>query len=155
VTNRPRTSRLSRRPLATATLATATLATAARLHTATRLHTAARLTSATRLSTATRLAAAGALGAALLAGCSSEGASTQCGLDQCTVTFDRGVEGSASVLGVDARFVGAQGDQVTIEVAGEQLTLTAGQAATEVGGLSVSVASVTESQAVVRISRAG
>jgi hypothetical protein len=128
VTNRPRTSRLSRRPLTTA----------------------ARLATAT-----TRLAAAGALGAALLSGCSSEGASTQCGLDQCTVTFDRGVEGSASVLGVDARFVGAQGDQVTIEVAGERLTLTAGQAATEVGGLSVSVASVTESQAVVRISRAG
>ena len=34
-----------------------------------------------------------ALGVALLAGCSSEGASTDCGLDQCTVTFDRGVEG--------------------------------------------------------------
>jgi hypothetical protein len=106
------------------------------------------------LSRTSRLAAAVTFGAAVLAGCSSEGASTSCGLDQCTVTFNRGVEGSASVLGVDARFVGAKGDRVTVEVAGERLTLTAGQSATEVGGLSVAVESVTDTQAVVRISRA-
>ena len=76
----------------------------------------------------------------------SEGASTDCGLDQCTVTFDRGVEGSVSVLGVDAKFIGADGDQVTVEVAGEQLSLTVGQQAAEVGGLAVSVDSVTDTQ---------
>ncbi|MEQ4209357.1 hypothetical protein ABN028_31110 [Actinopolymorpha sp. B17G11] len=100
-----------------------------------------------------RFFAATALGVALLAGCSSEGAATECGLDQCTVTFDRGVEGNASVLGVDARFVGTEGDRATVEVAGERVTLTAGQPATEVGGLSVSAESVTDSQVVVRISR--
>jgi hypothetical protein len=135
--NRLLAFRLSRWPVAIARLSTATC------HLATN-----------RLS-ATGLAAAVALSAAVLAGCSSEGASTECGLDQCTVTFDRGVEGSASVLGVDARFVGAEGDRVTIEVAGERLTLTSGQAATDVGGLSVAVQSVTDSQAVVRISRTG
>lgn len=93
------------------------------------------------------------LGAALLAGCSSEGASTDCGLDACTVTFDRGVEANASILGVEAKLVGAQGDQVTVEVAGEQLTLTVGQQATEVGAVQVSLDSVTDQQVVIRVAR--
>jgi hypothetical protein len=101
-----------------------------------------------------RLAAALALGAALLAGCSSEGASTSCGVDRCTVTFDRGANGSVSVLGVDAKFVGADGDQVTLEVAGERVSLTVGQPAVQVGGLDVAVASVTDTEVAVQISRA-
>jgi hypothetical protein len=104
--------------------------------------------------TTARMVSALAFGAILLAGCSSEGASTDCGLDQCTVTFDRGVKGSANVLGVDARFISARGDVVTVEVAGERLSLTAGQPASEVGGLSVSVASVTDTQVAVQIERA-
>lgn len=94
-----------------------------------------------------------ALAAAVLTGCSSEGADTSCGLDQCTVTFDRGVEGKASVLGVDAKLVSAEGDQVTIEVAGEQLALTVGQGGTEVAGLNVTLESVTDSNVVVKIAR--
>ena len=88
-----------------------------------------------------------------LVGCSSEGAETDCGLDQCTVTFDRGVEANASILGVDAKLVGVNGDQVTIEVAGEQLTLTVGQQGTEVAGLNVSLQSVTDKQVAIRIGR--
>ncbi|MFY1632632.1 hypothetical protein ACN27F_04965 [Solwaraspora sp. WMMB335] len=99
------------------------------------------------------LAAALVLGAALLAGCSSEGASTECGLDACTVTFDRGVEASASILGVEARLVGAEGDRVTVEVAGEQLTLTVGEQATEVAGLYVTLERVTESQVAIQVAR--
>lgn len=99
------------------------------------------------------LLAALTLGAALLAGCSSDGADTDCGLDACTVTFDRGVDASASILGVEAKLVGAQGDQVTVEVAGEQLSLTVGQQATEVGGLQVSLDSVTDQQVVIRVAR--
>ncbi|MGW1061712.1 hypothetical protein [Micromonospora sp. NBC_01412] len=94
-----------------------------------------------------------ALGVALLAGCSSEGASTDCGLDACTVTFDRGVEASATILGVEAKLVGAQGDQVTVEVAGEQLSLTVGQQATEVGGFAVTLDSVTDQEVKIRVSR--
>jgi hypothetical protein len=100
-----------------------------------------------------RTAAALALGAALLAGCSSEGASTDCGIDQCTITFDRGVQGEVNVLGVNAKFIGADGDKVTLEVAGEQLSLTVGQQAADVGGLAVSVDSVTDSQVAVRVGR--
>ncbi|MEV4756702.1 hypothetical protein AB0J86_16520 [Micromonospora sp. NPDC049559] len=94
-----------------------------------------------------------ALGTALLAGCSAEGASTDCGIDQCTVTFDRGVEARASILGVDARLVGVDGDVVTVEVAGEQLGLTVGQQGADVGGMLVTVQSVTDDQVVVRIAR--
>ncbi|MFI9640666.1 hypothetical protein ACIG87_11455 [Micromonospora sp. NPDC051925] len=94
-----------------------------------------------------------ALGVAVLAGCSSDGADTDCGLDACTITFDRGVDARASVLGVEAKLVGAQGDQVTVEVAGEQLSLTIGQQATEVGGFAVTLDSVTDQQVQIRVSR--
>ncbi|MFG3421464.1 hypothetical protein [Micromonospora sp. NPDC047730] len=104
---------------------------------------------------ATGLLAGLALGVALLAGCSSEGASTDCGLNACTVTFDRGVEASTTILGVEAKLVGAQGDQVTVEVAGEQLTLTTGQQATDVGGFSVTLDSVTDQEVKIRVATAG
>lgn len=102
---------------------------------------------------AATLAAGLALSAAVLTGCSSDGASTDCGVDACTVTFDRGVDAKVSVLGVDAKLVGTDGDKVTVEVAGERLTLTAGQQAAEAGGLYVSVDSVTDSEVKVRIGR--
>ncbi|MFJ6197705.1 hypothetical protein [Micromonospora sp. NPDC092111] len=94
-----------------------------------------------------------ALGVAVLAGCSSDGADTDCGLDACTITFERGVEASASILGVEAKLVGAQGDQVTVEVAGEQLSLTTGQQASEVGGFAVTLDSVTDQQVKIRVAR--
>jgi len=89
----------------------------------------------------------------LLGGCTSEGATTDCGVDACTVTFDRGVDAKANILGVEARLVGVEGDRATIEVAGEQLTLTVGQQSTEVGGLYVTLESVTDTEAKVRIGR--
>ncbi|WP_018722718.1 hypothetical protein [Salinispora fenicalii] len=95
-----------------------------------------------------------ALGAAVLAGCgSSEGVSTDCGLDGCMVTFDRETNAEASILGVQAKLIGSQDDQVTVEVAGEQLTLTAGQPATEVGGLSVTLDSVSADQVAIRLTQ--
>jgi len=111
--------------------------------------------------TSTRLArrraaawlAGGMLVLSILTGCSSEGASTDCGLDACTVTFDRGVDAKASVLGVEAKLIGADGDKVTVEVAGEQVSLTVGQQAVNVGNVSVTLDSVTDSQVVVRIAR--
>ncbi|SCL54478.1 hypothetical protein GA0070603_1811 [Micromonospora chersina] len=109
--------------------------------------------SPTPLRRAAGLFAGLALGVALLAGCSSENASTDCGLDACTVTFDRGVEASATILGVEAKLVGAEGDQVTVEVAGEQLSLTVGQQAAQAGGFSVTLDSVTDQQVVIRVAR--
>ncbi|HEV7900099.1 MAG TPA: hypothetical protein VGP31_19880 [Planosporangium sp.] len=102
---------------------------------------------------AVALVAGALLGLAILTGCGSEGASTDCSLDACTVTFDRGVNASAKVLGVEAKLVAADGDKVTVEVAGQQLDLTVGQPAVDAGALSVSLESVTDSKAVVRIAR--
>lgn len=95
------------------------------------------------------------LGLAGLAGCGSEGVDTTCGLDQCTVTFDRGAQGEVNVLGVRAKLIEAQGDQVTLEVAGERVSLTVGQGAAEVGGLQVSLDRVTAEQVAVKIARDG
>jgi hypothetical protein len=91
------------------------------------------------------------LGLALLAGCSSDNVS--CGLDQCTVTIDRDVNASASVFGVEAKFVSADADTVTLDVAGERISLTKGQQAVDVGGLSVSLDSVTGDAVSFQVSR--
>ncbi|MEU5564076.1 hypothetical protein [Micromonospora musae] len=97
-----------------------------------------------------------ALGVALLAGCSSEGTDTDCSIaGSCTITFQRGVEASANILGVEAKLVGAEGEQVTVEVAGEQVTLLTGQQATEVAGLSVTLDSVTDQEVKIRVSQGG
>ncbi|HEX2356140.1 MAG TPA: hypothetical protein VHI50_06730 [Micromonosporaceae bacterium] len=99
------------------------------------------------------VAAALALGLAALAGCSSEGVETDCSLNACTLTFDRGVDASASVLGVEAKLIDADDEKVTLEVAGERVTANVGQAATDVGGVQVSVERVTEDQVVAKIAR--
>ncbi len=100
---------------------------------------------------AASLLAGAILGLAVLAGCSND--NVDCGLDQCTVTLDRSVDASASVLGVEAKFIGADGDKVTVEVAGEQLSLTVGQQAVQVAGLNVSLASVTADNVKLSISK--
>ncbi|MBM2622352.1 hypothetical protein JIG36_43310 [Actinoplanes sp. LDG1-06] len=102
----------------------------------------------------TRLAialASAALTGALLAGCSSD--NVNCGLDQCTVTIDRETNASASFLGVEAKFVSADANTVTLDVAGEQISLTKGQQAIEVAGLQVSLDSVTQDQIGLQVSR--
>jgi len=92
------------------------------------------------------------LGLALfLAGCSSD--NVNCGLDQCTVTIDREVDASASVLGVEAKFVSADSNTVTLQVAGEKVTLTKGQQAVQVAGLQVSLASITGDTVSFQVSR--
>lgn len=95
-----------------------------------------------------------ALGVSVLAGCgSTEGVSTDCGLAGCTVTFDRELNAEASILGIQAKLIGTQDDQVTVEVAGEQLTLTTEQPAAEVGGLSVTLDNVTADQVTIRVAQ--
>ncbi len=91
------------------------------------------------------------LGLTLLAGCSSD--NVDCGLDQCTVTMERSTSASASVLGVEAKFVSADADTVTLDVAGEQIQLTKGQQAVDVGGLQVSLSSVTSDAIQIEVSR--
>lgn len=91
---------------------------------------------------------------AAVAACSGEGATTECTIDSCTVTFDRGVEASASILGIKAELVGVDGDSVTLRIAGQQITVPR-EGEGEADGLSVGVESITQDQVVVKISRGG
>lgn len=98
------------------------------------------------------LLAAAALGLAVLAGCSSEGVDTDCSVTACTLTFDRGVSASADILGVKVELVSAQDGQATVSVAGEKVTLPVNQTS-EVGGMQVTVKSVTAEQVVVQVAQ--
>ena len=91
--------------------------------------------------------------AAALSGCSSHGAHANCSVTQCTVTFDRGVtSASISVLGVQAKIIAVKNGSVTLTVAGNQVTIPVNQSA-QVGGLQVTLKSVTASKVVVQITQ--
>jgi hypothetical protein len=89
-----------------------------------------------------------------LTGCGGEGTSTSCTLDSCTVTFDRGVDAKAEVLGVEARLVKVEGQDVTLEVAGSEVTAPVGKPV-DVEGFQVEVQEVTDSDVKVKISAGG
>lgn len=95
---------------------------------------------------------AAALGLGLLAGCSND--NVACGLDQCTVSIDRTVNASVNVLGVEAKFVSADANTVTLDVAGEQIQLTTGADPVEVAGLTVSLDSIDADSIDVQVSKA-
>ncbi|HWS35047.1 MAG TPA: hypothetical protein VN408_20200 [Actinoplanes sp.] len=94
--------------------------------------------------------ATAALGLTLLTGCSDD---VNCGLDQCTVTIQRETNAKVEVLGVEAKFVSADENTVTMDIAGEQIQLTKGQQAVDVGGLQVTLTSVTPEDIQLEISR--
>lgn len=89
-----------------------------------------------------------------LTGCGGEGTTTNCTLDSCTVTFDRSVDAKASVLGVEARLVKVKGQDVTLEVAGTEVTAPLGQPV-DVEGFQVEVQKVTDTEVKVKISAGG
>ena len=94
--------------------------------------------------------ASATLGLALLTGCGDD---VSCGLDQCTVTIQRETNASVEVLGVEAKFLSADENTVTLDVAGEQISLTKGQQAVDVGGLMVTLTGVTPEAVQVEVSR--
>ena len=97
------------------------------------------------------LLASAALGLAVLSGCSNDNVS--CTLDACTVAIDRSTDASVSVLGVEAKFISADANTVTLEVAGEQIQLTKGQQAVDVAGLRVSLDSITPDAVNLQVAR--
>jgi hypothetical protein len=89
-----------------------------------------------------------------LAGCGGEGTTTNCDLNSCTVTFDRNVDAKAEILGVEARLVKVKGQDVTLEVAGTEVTAPVGQPV-DVQGFQVEVQEVTDSDVTVEIRSGG
>lgn len=82
---------------------------------------------------------------------SGGGATSQCQVDGCVITFDRGVSAKASVLGVDAKLVAVNGDTVVLSVAGQEVSVPVGQTRST-SGVGVTVQQVTEDKVVVRVS---
>ncbi|MGH3390253.1 MAG: hypothetical protein ACRDOO_15400 [Actinomadura sp.] len=105
-----------------------------------------------RRALATALLALLAFGAA--AGCGGEGSDTNCSINSCTVTFNRGVDASASILGIKAELVDVKGNQVTLKVGGQAVTVPVnGEQQAE--GFNIEVQSVTDENVVVKISQGG
>ncbi|MCD0450817.1 hypothetical protein LO762_16690 [Actinocorallia sp. API 0066] len=101
----------------------------------------------TRLLLATPLLAL-ALGTA--SACSSENADCALTTGSCTVTFDRGVDAKASVLGVDAQLVEATDSSVTVKIGGQNVTVPL-DGEEQSGNFSVRVKSITQDQVVLEI----
>ncbi|GAA2732101.1 hypothetical protein GCM10010439_49060 [Actinocorallia aurantiaca] len=113
-----------------------------------RAYTAPMISSKTRLLLATPLLA---LALATTSACSSE--NTDCNVveGKCTVTFDRGVNAKAEVLGVNAEFVSATDTAATLKIGGQQITVPLeGEEAS--GEFNVRVQSITQEQVIVVIS---
>ncbi|MGH3714124.1 MAG: hypothetical protein ACRDT4_11780 [Micromonosporaceae bacterium] len=91
-------------------------------------------------------------GGLALAGCSSGGSNVSCTLDSCTVTLDRGVDAKTEVLGVEVKLVKVEGENVTLEVAGTEVTTQVGRPV-DVEGFQVEVQEVTEKNVKVKISK--
>ncbi|MEV6361067.1 hypothetical protein [Nocardia asteroides] len=76
------------------------------------------------------------------------GTTSECTVGGCTVTFDRGVDAKASVLGIEAQLVAVNGDVVTLSVGGQQITVPVGQSQAS-NGTDVRVSEVTPDKVVV------
>ena len=88
-----------------------------------------------------------------LAGCSG-GSGTSCGVDGCTVTFPRTGQSEVSVLGVTARLVRVDSDIAQVEVAGQTVQVPVGATTEIANGLQVGVDRITDTEVVVRITKA-
>lgn len=104
--------------------------------------------------TAAALLTLGLAGPATLAGCSAENASANCpSTSECTITFDRSADNAKiNVLGVEISVVSADDDSVTLKVGGQQVTVQR-DASASIGGLTVNLTSITDSEIVVKVTR--
>ncbi|MFQ6327234.1 hypothetical protein ACLMAL_13990 [Nocardia sp. CWNU-33] len=86
-----------------------------------------------------------------VAACTVEGPGTKsdCNVSGCTVTFTRGVHAKATVLGVDAELVAVNGNLITLKVAGQEVTIPAGQTQ-PAEGVNVTVQEITDEKVVVK-----
>lgn len=82
--------------------------------------------------------------------CGGQNSQTDCSLNGCTVTFPRSGSAEVSLLGVEARLLGVEGDSARLEIAGQSLTVPVGGEATA-ENFTVRVEQVTDTEVVVRI----
>jgi hypothetical protein len=81
---------------------------------------------------------------------------TSCDLSGCTVVLEQGVDARTSVLGVPVELVGVTGNQVTLKVANQQVSVPLDpNASASVGGLAVSVQSADKNRVVLKVTAGG
>ncbi len=80
------------------------------------------------------------------------GTTTECKVEGCTITFERGVDAKASVLGLQAELVAVEGNQVTLSVGGQKVTVPVGESGSTDNGATIKVREVTDDQVIVDIS---
>lgn len=88
-----------------------------------------------------------------VAACTTEGPGTKtdCTVSGCTVTFARGVDARASIVGIEAKLIAVNGNLVTLSVGGQEVTVPVGETQTA-DGSTVTVQEVTDDKVVVKIS---
>lgn len=88
-----------------------------------------------------------------VAACTTEGPGTKtdCTVSGCTVTFARGVDARASILGIEAKLIAVNGNLVTLSVGGQEVTVPVGETQSA-DGSTVTVQEVTDDKVVVKIS---
>ncbi|MFI9508876.1 hypothetical protein [Nocardia sp. NPDC052566] len=86
------------------------------------------------------------------AACTAEGPGYQsdCAVSGCTVTFTRGVNAKANILGVDAELVAVNGNTVTLRVGGQEVNVPVGETQ-PANGLNITVQEVTQEKVVVKL----
>ncbi|WP_433731645.1 hypothetical protein ACQP0C_06905 [Nocardia sp. CA-129566] len=88
--------------------------------------------------------------AAVACSASGPGYKSACEVSGCTVTFTRGVNAKANVLGIDAELVAVNGNTVTLKVGGQEVSIPAGQTRSA-DGLGATVQEITNDEVVVRL----
>ncbi|MDQ1292859.1 MAG: hypothetical protein QG608_740 [Actinomycetota bacterium] len=87
--------------------------------------------------------------------CSDESGAVNCDLNSCTVSMDRNnQDATVSVLGADVSLVSATGNEAVLTVAGQQVTVPVDSSTpVDVGGLGVTVTSITQDAVNVKIGK--
>ncbi|WP_309138706.1 hypothetical protein [Nocardia cyriacigeorgica] len=80
-----------------------------------------------------------------------DGYTSECKVEGCVITFDRGVDAEASVLGLKVKVLKVEGNVVTLSVGGQEVTVPVGESGSTESN-TVSVREVTEDKVVVDIS---
>ncbi|AHH19110.1 hypothetical protein NONO_c43260 [Nocardia nova SH22a] len=79
------------------------------------------------------------------------GTTTECKVEGCTITFERGVDAKANVLGLEAKLEAVEGNQVTLSVGGQKVTVPVGESGSTGNGARITVREVTQDQVIVDI----
>ncbi|WP_249358791.1 hypothetical protein [Nocardia cyriacigeorgica] len=80
-----------------------------------------------------------------------DGYTSECKVEGCVITFERGVDAEANVLGLKVKVVSVEGNMVTLSVGGQEVSVPVGESGSAEGN-TITVREVTDQQIVVEIS---